>query len=65
MQFLCGNFCLITKFRNKYLDLYKFAIFLQFIEVIDPKGLIKNLSNVIDLYLNKKIEGGPPQAAIQ
>jgi len=50
------NFCFLTKFRNKYLDFCKFVIFLQITEV-EPKGFTKTYL-MIDLYHNKKIEGG-------
>jgi len=39
-QFFWHNFCFITRFRNKYLNFYKFAIFLQIIE-LEPKGFPK------------------------
>ena len=50
------NFCFLTKYRNKYLDFCKFVIFLQIVEV-EPKGFTKTYL-MIDLYHNKKIEGG-------
>jgi len=68
----CKYFCtfefdMSTRFRNKYLDFCKIAIFLA-----DywnrAQGLSKNVSNVIDLDHNKKIEGGgnwPPPPVSQ
>ena len=51
-------FCLKTRFRNKYLDYCKFAIF--FADYWSRAlGLSKNLSNVIDMYHNKKIVSKP------
>ena len=48
---------LVAGFRNKYLDFCKFAIF--FADYWSKaQGLSINESNVIDLYENKKIEGG-------
>ena len=49
-------FCLITRFRSKYLDFWKFAIF--FLDYwSSAQRLSKNISNVIDFFNNKK-KGG-------
>ena len=48
---------LITRFRNKYLDFCRFAIFCSLLKK-SPRVFQKGITYTKDLYHNKKIEGG-------